>query len=168
LENKPVCSECIKTTGGCCVEVEFSIHKSEVTIFLAKQRNGELPSGHSLKFDDSDDTYTYSSGEGRCTFLSDENKCSIYETRPLMCRMYPVLWQQRKKMLSYYLDMSCPLAHRMPLREFISWPNRNENNRQISQMNDLDFNHKDEQYISLTVISQQPETSLAMNPNLLP
>lgn len=85
-----------------------------------------------------------------------------------MCRMYPVLWQNRKRGLHFFLDTSCPLAHMLPLRDFANWGYRGENRTIIKLMDDLDFKRKEPQYINLTVISQQADVNIVNDPHIAP
>lgn len=45
--------------------------------------------------------------DGKCFFLKD-GKCSIYESRPFGCRLYPVVWDVERKRAVVH-DF-CPLA----------------------------------------------------------
>jgi len=43
---------------------------------------------------------------GRCVFLDDLNRCSIYPIRPLVCRRFPFLLAENLRDVSY--ASSCP------------------------------------------------------------
>ncbi len=46
---------------------------------------------------------------GKCVFLSSNNKCDIYSTRPLICRFYPLkLVDQINKMYKFCFTEECP------------------------------------------------------------
>ncbi|HMK94238.1 MAG TPA: YkgJ family cysteine cluster protein [Candidatus Limnocylindrales bacterium] len=49
------------------------------------------------------------SGEGKCVFLKD-NQCSIYPSRPLICRCYPfeLKFDVDKEMYSFDFTVECP------------------------------------------------------------
>jgi Fe-S-cluster containining protein len=44
--------------------------------------------------------------KGRCIFLNKENLCRIYECRPVLCKLYPVIDVDA-------LDERCPMANRL-------------------------------------------------------
>ena len=155
LENNSICQKCIATNGGCCVDVTFSIHKSELDPFLKFEieNGGFLPSGHSLKTTKEEpEFYTYESGEKKCMFLGEDLKCSIYDKRPLMCRLYPILWRKPDLV---YIDMLCPLTHVIPLREIAEWINSPANQKQILLMNDLDFDARSRQYLNINSLREE-------------
>ena len=154
MENNSICQKCIATNGGCCVDVTFSIHISELDPFLKfETENGGLPSGHSLKTTKEEpEFYTYDSGEKKCMFLGEDLKCSIYAKRPLMCRLYPILW---RKPDIVYIDMLCPLSHVIPLHEIANWVNSPQNKKQMSNMDDLDFDARNRQYLNINLLTEQ-------------
>ncbi len=43
--------------------------------------------------------------EGKCVFLKEDGSCSIYEDRPLGCRLYPLVYDPEKGAV---LDNLCP------------------------------------------------------------
>lgn len=46
-----------------------------------------------------------------CTFLNPpDNKCKIYEFRPLECQLYPFLIALRDKKVMLTVDLNCPYA----------------------------------------------------------
>lgn len=155
---KNVCSECINKDGGCCVGVNFNIHKSEVLPFLEIEKNGGYSDKHTFYRDKDDkDQYYYNSRKERCVHLNDDNICIIYSERPLMCRMYPILWKKD----NIYIDMICPLTHFLPLRNIAFWPNDPKNKAQLIHMEELDFDGRSRQYINLKSLK-------AMNDALAP
>jgi len=44
--------------------------------------------------------------KGRCIFLNKEDRCRIYECRPVLCRLYPVIDINA-------IDERCPMANRL-------------------------------------------------------
>ncbi|MEM2089344.1 MAG: YkgJ family cysteine cluster protein [Thermoproteota archaeon] len=46
--------------------------------------------------------------EGRCFFLEAGGKCSIYSSRPLVCRFYPFVMQKVGGKYVFHADPSCP------------------------------------------------------------
>jgi len=44
--------------------------------------------------------------KGRCIFLNKEERCRIYESRPLLCKLYPVIDVDA-------IDERCPMANRL-------------------------------------------------------
>jgi Fe-S-cluster containining protein len=153
-KNKQICDECIKETGGCCTAVEISLHIDELEVFKNRFANNP-PKGHTLEIhDDETDVYLYSSQDDPCMFLNSENKCSIYEKRPLICRMYPIMWEGEDN-LNYFADFACPLAHMIPTREMNLWQQDPRNKGYIEKMGELDFTSTEPQYVNLTVITEE-------------
>lgn len=74
------CTNCCKTTSPIFRDVDIKRISKELRIKEAK-----LISNY-LKMDEDNDYVLRSSP---CYFLGDDNKCSIYEVRPLACREYP-------------------------------------------------------------------------------
>lgn len=168
-EENNLCHQCIKQTGGCCTDVEFSIHVDEAEPFLKAFENAIAPEGHILEKDKSDpEVYEYSSNEEPCMFLDDNNRCSIYERRPTICRTYPILWAENKGIMNHYLDCSCPLAQRVSLQEIRSWVLQLPKPEIIEKIGELDVDIKDPSYINLTVLaSQVTPPQLLTDPSLV-
>jgi Fe-S-cluster containining protein len=145
MAKKNVCSECINHSGGCCVGVRFNVHSNEIKPFLNAMESGKIPIGHKLIQDKDDkNTYLYDSGsDNRCMFLGEKNQCTIYFERPLICRLYPILWKKD----NYFVDLICPLVHVIPLREIATWPNKNKES--LKDMPELDFDGRSRQYVNL-------------------
>ncbi|MGA1872091.1 MAG: YkgJ family cysteine cluster protein [Thermoplasmatota archaeon] len=53
-----------------------------------------------------EDTMQLRNVEGRCIFLSTEGRCSIYDMRPLGCRLYPLIMSLPS--MEPLLDEECP------------------------------------------------------------
>ena len=147
---KSVCSECIKVSGGCCVGVRFNVHVDEAKAFIEVEKNGGFPPNHKFILDKDDkEQYLYESGDEKCIHLDENNNCGIYNERPLICRMYPILW---KKEENYYVDMICPLVHFIPLRDIALWPEDPQNQKMMKHMDELDFDGRSRQYINLKTL----------------
>jgi Fe-S-cluster containining protein len=54
-----------------------------------------------------DGFYRLKNPRGRCIFLNDEGRCTIYQHRPLGCRLYPLVFSNNEEPL---LDPECPLT----------------------------------------------------------
>ena len=63
---------------------------------FADSQNGNQPYEASMK-----------KSKGRCIFL-DDNKCRIYEARPLVCRFYPVWLSRDDTRYSFDVTHECP------------------------------------------------------------
>ena len=74
------CANCCKTTSPIFRDVDIKRISKRLKI-----KESELVKMY-LKLDEECDYVLQSSP---CTFLQDDNKCSIYEDRPLACREYP-------------------------------------------------------------------------------
>ena len=155
MAKKNICSECINHSGGCCVGVRFNIHENEIEPFLKAQKNGKMPTTHKLVYDKDDNTYLYDSGNNtRCIFLGVNNQCQIYDKRPLICRLYPILWKKD----NYFVDLICPLVHTIPLRDIATWPETNMNRASLKDMPELDFDGRSRQYINLKTLFGMNDT----------
>ena len=152
MAKKNVCQSCISHSGGCCVDVRFSVHMKEAKPFIDLKNYDKLPDGHKFYMEKGEkDTYIYSSGGNRCVFLTDKNTCGIYDQRPLICRMYPILWKPND---NYYVDLACPLTHLVPLKDISEWPSKPINKEILNQINELDFDGRNRQYINLKTIRE--------------
>lgn len=60
---------------------------------------GKPPYSHEIK----------KTGDGKCVFLQ-ENQCTVYENRPLICRFYPFQLTYNKDMETHVFDftLECP------------------------------------------------------------
>lgn len=74
------CANCCKTTSPIFRDVDIKRIAKRLRV-----SERQLIDSY-LKMDDENDYVLQSSP---CTFLGDDNKCSIYEDRPLACREYP-------------------------------------------------------------------------------
>lgn len=99
------CANCCKTTSPIFRDVDIkrisSFLKMKVSDFIETY----------LRLDEDGD---YVLTKAPCSFLGEDNKCSIYEHRPLACREYP--HTDRKNMyqlldLSYRNSLICPAVH---------------------------------------------------------
>lgn len=152
MEKQTTCQKCIRENGGCCSDVRFSVHLSEAKPFIQYFEN-ENPKNHKLKLTKGDpEFYVYDSGNEDCIFLNDQKLCSIYADRPLMCRLYPLMWKEDKK---FYIDLLCPLTHVIPLQKIYNWKNDPKNKRQLSQMEELYFDARERQYVNIKSLIQQ-------------
>ena len=145
---KNVCQECIKHSGGCCTNVNFCIHKSEASPFLEYISTKGLPLGHKFeKFGENSDLFLYNSSDNPCIFLDENHRCQIYDHRPLICRVFPVLWTNPD---NFFIDMSCPLTNIIPLRNIANWIDDPRNKEQIELMKKLDFKSRQKRYLPIS------------------
>ncbi|OLS19576.1 MAG: hypothetical protein HeimC3_45260 [Candidatus Heimdallarchaeota archaeon LC_3] len=156
MDQNDICSKCISVNGGCCVSVRFTIHGDEVAPFVGRYKSSSIPKGHIFKkMKDRNDQYLYSSKNDPCMFLGKDNKCSIYLERPVMCRMYPLLWKRDlKKNNSLFIDVSCPLIYLKPIKEIILWSKDHKNMNQMKKMGSLDFDGRNRNYINFTQLKK--------------
>ena len=116
-----------QTCRGCCNKVNIPVQKESVAgkLLLEKWQNGEMPKGHEL-YDNEEDrpgNWKYDSNGAPCLFLNQETyECTIHNDKPLVCRMYPLVWQNEK---NYFIDL-CPLAFVVPLKDIYAWKDGNE------------------------------------------
>ena len=148
MTTKNVCQECINHTGGCCTSVNLSIHISELNSFIEYIMKNGLPKGQKIEnLDDEKDIYLYNSGNEKCIFLDENNQCKIYSNRPLVCRMYPILWKTKE---NFFIDMSCPLAFIVPIKNILESIKESKNQEQLKILDDLNFNPLLYQYLSVS------------------
>ncbi|MFX1513448.1 MAG: YkgJ family cysteine cluster protein [Promethearchaeota archaeon] len=149
-----ICQKCIGTTGGCCIDARFTIHISELEPFKRVfESDSSSIKEHKLEKYDGEEVFLYDSQGKPCVFLSKEGECTIYEDRPLTCRLYPLLWKERSR----YIDFACPLAHIIPVKEIMGWLEEKENEEQIRNMEALDFNERLAQYLSFSHVRKISE-----------
>lgn len=101
------CLEC----GTCCQETEMPLTKKDIERLLKK--------GYSTKFftrHAKEGYITLRNLKGHCVFFDVKNiKCKVYSDRPLGCRLYPIIFDERKGVI---VDKLCP-AH-------MSWTENNK------------------------------------------
>lgn len=147
-----ICPACIKHSGGCCTSVCLIIHKSELLPFIEAKKNNQFPDSHTLEpWDEDNNLFAYKSAEEPCVFLGNDKRCLIYPDRPLICRMYPILWTREER---YFIDLSCPLAHTIPLKDILTWSEDPRNKNQIKNMSQLDFNINKRQYAHISQLKE--------------
>lgn len=167
-KNNSVCSHCIDQTGGCCGDVHLVLTPEERIIFQKVFDDNKSPDSHTLEVYDKE-VYLYDSKEENCMFLKEDNQCGIYDSRPLICCTYPILWEEEETSydLNYFIDFACPLSHRVTMKEFAHWVDINK--RKIKDMGELDFDSADSQYVNLSVLRSEVNVlELVTDPNLLP
>jgi Fe-S-cluster containining protein len=111
-----VCFECNRC-GLCCGDTE---HKTRHILLLeseAESTSAEtaLPIEDFAIENSSTPPYIYEmkKPEGKCSFLKN-NQCTIYETRPLICRFYPfeLKFDQDKKTHVFKYTLECPTINK--------------------------------------------------------
>lgn len=99
------CANCCKTTSPIFRDVDIKRISKRLRIPISQFIE------RYLRIDEDQDYVLKSSP---CTFLGDDNKCSIYEDRPLACREYP---HTDRKNMYQILDLTmtnaqiCPAVH---------------------------------------------------------
>ena len=152
MEEMPVCTNCIRKTGGCCTNVHLIIHSSEITPFLKAKDSGLFTKSHVLeKWNDNKDLYVYTSTDQRCIFLSTNNTCLIYEKRPTICRLYPVVWKTGIiEPFNIYIDLLCPLSHVVPIIDIYKPSKKMINKELMKKIGSLNFDDNDCSYLNIT------------------
>lgn len=149
---KNVCHECISASGGCCVDVRLYMLNKEISPFIKAKKLGDMPPGHSItKWGVDGPLWVYDSGKGRCMFLDENNNCISYSSRPSICRLFPVKWHYTKQNeVGIYIDLLCPVAHVVPLKEIYTWAQEPRNRRYIEAVGPQDFDRKDKEFVNIT------------------
>ena len=78
--------DCLKC-GACCITISPVFTQKDVARLAKsfKQKPGQFVDDH-LKLDEDEDLVLKSSP---CTFLGDDNRCSVYDNLPKACEEYP-------------------------------------------------------------------------------
>ena len=114
---------CIKSRGGNVWDCDISICKSlccHNCAVLTHDEVSELVSDawkkHELELDpkkyfrsvkgEHGTYFAVKMIKGRCIFLNKEDRCRIYESRPVLCKLYPVIDVDA-------IDERCPIANRL-------------------------------------------------------
>jgi Fe-S-cluster containining protein len=105
------CSKC----GLCCGDTE---QKTRHILLLESEANDISAQTHQPKQAFTTklrDTAPYmyemkKNSQGKCLFLKDDNNCSIYSHRPLICRFYPfeLKFLQDKNKYGFEYTFECP------------------------------------------------------------
>lgn len=91
------CLEC----GNCCLATEMLLSKKDIDRLEKK--------GFKTKYFSRQNNEGYivlKNRKGHCIFFdAEQKKCKIYEDRPLGCRLYPIIFDDRKGIIA---DTLCP------------------------------------------------------------
>ena len=162
MNEKNICTDCITKTGGCCTDMNLFVDVTEAQPFLEAKEKGLLPDNHSFdKLDNRKDLFIYQSRGERCMFLSTSNACSIYDKRPSICKLYPIVWNKTAvNPINIYADMLCPLTHAVPILKLHEQTKKVENRILMKKIGPLDFNDIDYSYLNIT---EKRSTSTALD-----
>ncbi len=152
MVEKNICINCITRTGGCCTDMNLLVDESEAGPFLEAKEKNLLPKNHSFeKLETRKEIFLYQSRGERCMFLSNENTCSIYDKRPSICKLYPIVWKRTSlDPINIYADMLCPLTHAIPIVKLYEQTKKEENQILMKKIGPLDFNDIDYSYLNIT------------------
>lgn len=98
VDIEPPCAAC---TGACCRNSEYGHHKFAVILDSEEEDDYE----HVWLDEDGVSAKDGSEGplfpvipykDGRCIYLGDDNRCTIYERRPALCREFTCLSGYRR------------------------------------------------------------------------
>jgi len=103
LDSNPYCIKCHK----CCIGTEMILLPSDIERI---ERHG-----YRGFYEFRDGFYRLRNVDGRCVFLRS-GRCSIYEIRPLGCRVYPLIIVGEGVV---EVDSFCPLSRRIPCEEIV-------------------------------------------------
>jgi len=97
-----------KFCGKCCYNTEMPLTMEDIARIesLGYSRNDFAIKIGSI--------YRLRNVEGKCYFLSEDNRCKIYENRPLGCRIYPVVFDLERGVI---LDDLCPKKDEVSIEE---------------------------------------------------
>ena len=74
----------------CCLETQMLLIEKDLQRI---ENNGYSRKNFCLEPTKSEGFWQLKNINGRCFFLSDEGKCSIYSIRPAGCRVYPLVFE---------------------------------------------------------------------------
>ncbi len=97
--------------GRCCYETEMILTEEDIRRI---ERLGFKREEFSVE---KNGVYMLRNVNGKCFFLDEENRCRIYEHRPIGCRIYPVIFDLDKKRA--VLDDECPRRNEVDKRDLI-------------------------------------------------
>ena len=150
------CKDCISQTGGCCVNVRLFLTEEDIIPFTEVIDKGFLPENHTFEiWSDNglngEKTYVYNSKREPCVFLQADQTCAIYDNRPGVCRLYPVLWNKdQEDPFSIFIDLLCPLAHTKPLFDIYDYALDPRNIDHMRKIGPLNFDPGDTNSINIT------------------
>jgi Fe-S-cluster containining protein len=79
-----------KMCGNCCITEEAELMEEEIKTIRNSTdrddfwiRDGTARTGYKIKHEN-----------GKCVFLNEKRKCSIYSIRPVICRTYPFVLEE--------------------------------------------------------------------------
>lgn len=81
----------------CCIQTEMVLTNDDVKRLISK--------GYSGFYEDTDGWLRLKNVDEHCVFLETDG-CSVYEDRPIGCRLYPVVWDSSAN--RPMLDVDCP------------------------------------------------------------
>ena len=88
-------------------------------------------------------------------FLDNGHKCLIYEKRPLICSLYPILWEEQDGVMNYFADFACPLAHITPVHDLYNWVKEPSKKKLIEILGELEFESNLIQYVNISKITDE-------------
>ncbi len=82
----------------CCLDTKMPLTREDIE----RIKSRGYPEWYFVTWDD---VPRLRNVEGRCVFLGEDGSCSIYEDRPLGCRLYPLVYDPERGVI---LDDLCP------------------------------------------------------------
>lgn len=154
MKGKTVCANCIQKTGGCCTSINLIIHETEIKPFENAKKKKLLPPTHVLeRISDKSNLYSYQTNGERCIFLTSTNTCSIYDQRPTVCNMYPIVWKKTAiNPTNLFIDLLCPLAHSMPIRDIYKTSTEMNRKKMMKEIGPLVFDSSTSSYLNISDI----------------
>lgn len=127
-----ICFKCYKAGNSCCDSVKLGILYDEPAYkhFIKAETDKLFPKGHNLRqrYDGKDrndkdtwdeDAVLYDSNREFCHFFDKETaKCGIYDDRPMICKVFPNVWQNQE---TIFISLTCPISHTIPLKDIKDW-----------------------------------------------
>jgi Fe-S-cluster containining protein len=96
--------------SNCCHGTEMPLTDNDIKRLQAQ--------GHDNFWDESDGWRTLKNVDGKCMFLDDKGRCSIYKERPVGCTFYPAVFSMDEN--GAILDHECPYRYEFAVTETLS------------------------------------------------
>ena len=97
-----------KFCGKCCYNTEMPLTKEDVERI---ERLGFKREEFTVEVDG---ILRLRNLNGRCVFLDNDNRCKIYDHRPLGCKIYPAILDESCRVV---VDDKCPRKHEVSKRD---------------------------------------------------
>lgn len=159
MDGTTVCDNCIRKTGGCCTNINLVIHETEIKPFKDAKEKKLIPATQILeRISGNGNLFLYQTNGERCVFLTSSNTCSIYDRRPTVCSMYPIVWKKTAiNPTNLFIDLLCPLTHSMPIKDLYKPSTDIKKKKMIKEIGSLVFDSDASSYLNISDIKRSSD-----------